>query len=86
MGWLIQLDPDFGEKFFLAGDLDHGQDGRNQSGIYVSDCTCICTAGDEEDPIFQNLSDNVRIAYGNCFLSGGSDLLIYLPAEERTFE
>ena len=86
MGGSIQLDPDPWEKFFLAGDLDHGEDGGNQSGIYLSDCFIVRTAGNEEDPVFQNLSDDVRIAYGNCFFPGGSNFPVYLPAEKRTSE
>ncbi len=86
MGWLIQLDPDPCEKFFLAGDLDHGEDGGNQSGIHLSDCLIVCTAGNEENPVFQNLPDDVRIAYGNRFLSGSSNFSVYLPAEKRTSE
>ena len=43
-------------------------------------------AGNEEDPVFQNLSDDVRIAYGNRFISGGSNFPVYLPAEKRTPE
>ncbi len=82
MGRGVQLDPDPWEKFFLAGDLDHGEDGGNQSGIHLSDCLIVRTAGNEEDPVFQNLSDDVRFAYGNRFLSGGSNFSVYLPAEK----
>ena len=75
-----------GEELLLAGDLDHGEDGGNQSGIHLSDCFIVRTAGNEEDQIFQNLSDNVRIAYGDRFISGGSNFPVYLPAEKRTPE
>ena len=33
-----QQKPDPGEKLLLAGDLDHGEDGGNQSSIHLSDC------------------------------------------------
>lgn len=86
MGGTVQLDPDPWKKLLLAGDMDHNQNGGNQSGIYLCNCPCVRTAGNEEDPIFQNLSDNVRIAYGDRFISGGSNFPVYLPAEKRTSE
>ena len=81
-----QQKPNPGEKLLLAGDLDHGEDGGNQSSIHLSDCFIVRIAGNEEDPVFQNLSDDVRIAYGNRFFPGGSNFSVYLPAEKRTPE
>ena len=86
MGGPVQLDQDSWKKLLLAGHLDHSQNGRNQLNIYVSDCIAVCTAGNEEDQIFQDLSDDVCFADGNCILSGRSNLPVYLPAEERAFE
>ena len=86
MGGTVQLDPDPWKKLLLAGDMDHNQNGGHQLNIYVSDRIAVCTVGNEEDQIFQNLSDDVCFADGNCILPGRSDLPVYLPAEERTAE
>ena len=36
-----QQKPDPGEKLLLADDLDHGEDGGNQSSIHLSDCFIV---------------------------------------------